>query len=574
MADRVEAAAINRVWRRTARVVAIGCATSLALPVLGLIPAAIVDIGPGGNVRQSLFPLAITVWDPFVWVCARNSAIVAAIVTAISLGLGTAIARTVGPRRFWGRAPLAALAWVPMAVGPAFAAVGIAQVVPSAEIGRRLAAMTGHALLFGVGWDAWMAWGLLIWVGVASSTPVVALAVKAAIGRVEPGWVDMGRALGASRQRAWRQLAWPIVRPEVARTIAAVFATALLEPGAPLVLGLRRTLAFQIVETVLRGDPSTRAAVLAMIGLGLAAIGRLLIRWWGGPRLAIDPRSRTDRPIRSGPIAATIATIGLIAWAGFALLPLAGLVGIVAGAFEAGDRGWVVAVATAIYAMIDRDNGRLWINALALGLASTAVAASIVAVTSRGDGRRPPRPVLAILGLDRTPPLILGVAVGLVAGLLTVAGAWLRLAPLNRGADWLDPARATGVLLILATAASRLPTLARAADRAALEARPSLAEAARGLGASRRRASRLAGGRAPGWGLIALTFALAATSVAPAIVLSPTIATRTVGPGVVALADDPPRAAGLALVAVALNLIGFLAARRGQVGPAGDWFRG
>ena len=52
--------------------------------------------------------------------------------------------------------------------------------------------------------------------------------------------------------------------------------------------------------------------------------------------------------------------------------------------------------------------------------------------------------------------------------------------------------------------------------------------------------------------------ALAATSLGPAIVLSPTTDSRPVGPGVVILADQPgdarAQAAALALAAIALNL--------------------
>ena len=86
-------------------------------------------------------------------------------------------------------------------------------------------------------------------------------------GSGRPGVGRRRAALGASHRRAWRQLVWPIVRPEVARTSAAVFAATLLDPGAPIVLGQRRTLAFLIVETTLRRDAPTRAAMLALIGL-------------------------------------------------------------------------------------------------------------------------------------------------------------------------------------------------------------------------------------------------------------------------------------------------------------------
>ncbi len=573
---------MRRAAGRLARVGAIGLTAAIGLPVALLVPASVLDRGPSGESRASFFPIALTLLDPLVWSCARNSLIVAAIVTLGSLGLGVALARAVGPWRFWGRRPLAALAWAPMAVAPAFAAVGLARVFPPGAIGRRLAAATGNALLFEVPWDVWISWGLLVWAGVAAATPVVALSVGSALGRVDPSWVDAGRALGASRRRAWRALVWPILRPEVARTLAAVFAAALLDPGAPIVLGLRRTLVVPMVEAATGGGLPARAAALALLGLGLALLGRVLIRAWGGSRVDVDPHDRDDPPPRAGGARVVASAVGLSAWIAVGLTPLAGLVGIVVGAFDAGGgggegEGWVVAAASVVYRLIDPDTALLWRNALGLGLAATLVAALLVRALARPadpSRRLGPRASVAILAFERTPPLVLGIALALCPGLLETAADRLGIPVLHRLAAWLDPIRWPGVLLIVATAASRLPTLARAADRADVRSRPVLADAARGLGATRRQARRVGGGRGVGRGVLALTFALAATSVAPALVLSPTSRTRTVGPGLVLAAADPPRAAALALGAVALNLIGLAAARRGPSGPAGDWFRG
>jgi ABC-type Fe3+ transport system permease subunit len=569
---------MKRAFRRLGRLGAIGVMALLGLPIVFLVPAAFLDRGPSGEVRSSLFPFALAVWDPFVWVGARNSLIVAAIVTSGSLMLGVSLARAVGPWRWWGRRPLALLAWLPLALPPAFAAVGIVRFVRPLEMGRRIAKATGHTLLFDVPWDVWIGWGLLVWVGIAAATPIVALSVKAVLGRVDPAWADAGRALGASRRRAWRMLVWPIVRPETARTLAAVFAVALLEPGAPMVLGLRRTLGYQMVEAVTRPDSAPRAAVLALLGLAFALIGRLLIRGWGGPRIDIDPRERSDRPSPAGWPRALLSALGLSAWVAFGIAPLIGLGGIVVGASDPhSEGGRIVAAVSVVYRMIDPDTGRLWVNALGLGLAAMIVDAGILAGLARPldpSRRFVPRPSLFVLGFERTPALVLAVAAALVPVVLSLMADRLGFSPLHRLAAMLDPIRWPGLLLVAATAATRLSTLARASDRAELNARPSLSDAAITLGASRRRAARLGGGRGPGRGILVLTFALAATSVTPALVLEPTARTRTVGPGIVRLSYDPEKAAGLALGATLLNLIGLAAARRTRSGPAGDWFRG
>jgi ABC-type Fe3+ transport system permease subunit len=567
------------VARRLARLGAIGVVALLGLPVLLLVPAAVLDVGPSGAPRVSLFPMALAVWDPFVWVCVRNSVINAAIVAAGSLVLGLALARAVGPWRFWGRPPLAALAWLSLAAPPVLASVGLKGLLPPIEIGRRLATATGHALFLDVPWAVWIAWVLLVWSGLAWGTPLVALSVKAALGRVDPGWADAGRALGASRWRAWRQLVWPIVRPQMARTLAAVFAATLLEPGAPLVLGLRRTIPYALVEATLGDVAPNRAAALALLGLTLALFGRILIRGWGGPVVGVNPGDRDDRPAQASLVRAIVSALGLAGWIVFALAPMAGLlrIGLVA-ADPSSERGWVVALATVVYALLDPDTARLWRNSLLLGLASIALAAGLVMLLRRrpAGGSRPiaPRPSLLILAIEQVPPLVLGVAMALVPGLLALVGDRLGASGLRLLGAWLDPLRWPGLLLIAATAAARLPTLARAADRAELRARPSLSDAAQALGASHRRAVKLGGGRGPGRGVIFLSFTLAASSIAPALVLAPTLRTRPLGPAVVTLADDAPRAATLALGAVALNLLGLAAVRRSNAGPIGDWFRG
>ena len=57
-------------------------------------------------------------------------------------------------------------------------------------------------------------------------------------------------------------------------------------------------------------------------------------------------------------------------------------------------------------------------------------------------------------------------------------------------------------------------------------------------------------------GALWLTAALAVTSLAPALLLTPTLETRTVAPGVLILADEPggglARAAALAIAATAV----------------------
>src|SRR4051794_7186334 len=76
------------------------------IPASGLLVAAVLDRGPTGAVRISVFPMALALWDPFVWDCLWNSVAVASVVALGSLAIGVGLARVVARWRFWGRTPL------------------------------------------------------------------------------------------------------------------------------------------------------------------------------------------------------------------------------------------------------------------------------------------------------------------------------------------------------------------------------------------------------------------------------------------------------------------------------------
>src|SRR5438132_5579859 len=97
--------------------VAVGWAFALA-PALALLPAAVLDEGPGGAVRATVFPWALAALDPYVWDCARNSLLMAVLVTFAARVAGVGLARVATRWRFWGRWPLLALACAGLVVPP------------------------------------------------------------------------------------------------------------------------------------------------------------------------------------------------------------------------------------------------------------------------------------------------------------------------------------------------------------------------------------------------------------------------------------------------------------------------
>ncbi|MEA2633050.1 MAG: hypothetical protein QOE66_3269 [Chloroflexota bacterium] len=572
---------VMRVVRWLGRWAGTGLWVAVLAPALALLPAAVLDRGPGGAVRPTLLPLALAALDPFLWDCARNSVVVAVVVASGSLVLGTGLARAGVRWRFWGRPVLGALLLAPLAVPPLFGAIGL----------RWLAAPAFASP--GTGGGAWLAPGSLagwlgwVWVGLASGVPLVALATSSALLRVDPAWEDAARLAGARPRRIWRQLVWPVARPGAARAAGMVFALTLADPGAPLAFGLRRTLSFQIVEASLGPEPAPRAAVLALAAAALALIGRVLVRWWGGtpvagPEIAEVPVARAELA-RWPRVAGYVATLGIgavLAW-----LPV---VALLATALAATGGGPDDPAASGLRRLADEESRRLLGNSLALGLAVVAIDLALAWTLAAWAGRRHAWVLSLAAWPELLTPLTLGVGALVLPGLLHMGADWARAGDtriaLARGlqmlAGGLDPYRTPGVLLVLAVAAARLPFLARSVEHGWSRFRPALVDAASTLGATPRQARRTATGlwlgAAPA--ALVLTFALAATNLAPALVLAPTVESRPIAPGILILADEPglalDRAADLACVAVAVNLAALALAATSRSVRLGDWFRG
>src|SRR4051794_35593944 len=85
-------------------------------PVLLLVPAAMLDVGKDSGVRLSLFPLALSAFDPFLWTCLWNGVVLASVVTLGAVVIGVRLGRMLSRTRFWTRPLLGFLAFAPAAV--------------------------------------------------------------------------------------------------------------------------------------------------------------------------------------------------------------------------------------------------------------------------------------------------------------------------------------------------------------------------------------------------------------------------------------------------------------------------
>jgi len=562
------------------------------VPGVALVLAVLFDRGPTGDTRFSphLFPVVLWIFDDFAWTCARNSVVFAFIVSLTSLVTGVGLSWVLARRRFWGRFILRSTVTALLAAPPAFLALGILGLLGAPHpwpwpFGSQDPNRPGASLESLPGLPLWIVW---VWTTLPGAAALVAFAATAPVERLERSWEDAARLAGATRFRIWYGLSWPIVRPAALRAAALVFLFSLVEPGAPLILGLRRTLAFQIVEAAGRSDPFPRVAVWAvMAGLyGLA--GWVLIRWRAGPPILDNPRSEAAVS-RNGlcarralPLRALASTLVVASWALGGWLPLVGLVRLAAspgsstGASTVGGFRALLDLARRIALP---PVPQLAFNSMVLGLEVACGVMALAWLVQPDDGVRSARATWLrfIRPIAKLPPLVMGAGVlglpwlaGLASRSLLDTGRPAAARALENLAEAIDPYRSSWILLACCVALCLAPRLFSSWRRGSALS-PSRAgpasEAALMAGASRARARGLSAPWRHGrWvGRFALVCALAATNLSPSLLFMPWADRRTVAPGVVVLAggagEARSQAAALALGAVAVN-IGALALAR------------
>ncbi len=524
-------------WRRVLSSLGWLAITAMIVVPVGAVPlASLVDRSPEGTLRLTAFPLALAISDVSVREAVRNSVGLASAVSLLALIVGVGLARWLTVRRFRGRAAFATLARISGSVPPIFGAIGLAGM--------------GGAWLEGSGRGKWLA---LAWVHLAWAVPRVMMAAMTSLDRVAPSWEDAARMGGASKRRAWWATAWPMARPRVARALGGVFAVVLVEPGAPWILNVRRTLGHRMLEAWLAGDQPTRAAAVGSIALVLAIVARVLIVWRGGPNWKLPPASPSwRRPAASWPRLVISSTIA-IAVVLVLLAPMLGLFALALDVDRSG-RGSFAGLAAAIG---NRQALALLADSAILGLAATAVSVVMAYLLSRRE------PGITWRSPSRWPariaPVVFGLGAALLPGLLdglaaSLGGRAPRLAALVQGAaNAIDPFFSPWIVLILVVAILRIPDLAEALVESSRSADRGELDVARTLGASPGvawwtiRVPRL-------WqiwsGPLTRSFAASALDAGPAILLTPTIAARPVGPGLLMLASEGGALAPLASIAV------------------------
>jgi ABC-type Fe3+ transport system permease subunit len=523
--------------RRFARLGRAACGLFASALAAALVLTAALDTDPRGGPRASLFPAALALLDPTLWSCLGRSVLVAGLVAAGSVLLGSLLAQSIMRWRFWMRRPLAALACATIAVPPMITALGLRRV-----FGPENLFPGASATAIGPG-GAWLA---LIWAGLVRGVPLVALVASQALHRIDPVWEDAGRAVGASSFGIGWNLVRPLIRGAVARGAAAVFGLTLLDPGAPLILDLRRTLGYQLVLGTSGGEAS-RTAVLAILG-ALLALAALALARLAGPDIRIErPRHRP----RAASWRRAPWLVGLlVAWLVFATLPLASLLRDLAPVQAGSHLGTLGALIGPPARQALRDSCVLGVLVATLGLIAARLAGPVRQRAASPWGA--PAAVLVV-------PLAVALASWPIP--LRAAVAWGLPTWLGRAALLIDPLTAPGVALTIALVAAWSPALGAALAAARDRWRPESADAAIALGASRRRAwfdlalPRLAPPLARAWVLVACC---AGCDASATLLLAPTSRFRPIGPAILAAWSDPagtPTALTLTAVAAIVSLL-------------------
>lgn len=537
-------------------------------PLAALVASAALDRGPDGAIRASVFPTAITLLDPFVGTAIRNSLLMATSVTLASLLVGVSFGRLMGGWRFPLRGLAVVVLTVAAATPPAILALGLSILIdgPGERAWRGWFDRVGGGYpLVPLDWG-WFGW---FWAAVAQGGALASLAFLSAHARLNPAWRDAAKLAGGSRNRVWWRLNWPLLRPALARPLGFIFAATLADPGAPLVLGLRRTLGYQVVVSALGPEPFPRIAVLGLVILLLAAVVRLaLFAWSGADRLGRTKTTAQGSDARPAPAASIRRTLG--AWlltAGWLILLLAPILAI-ASALGRGESPSSSRFFEEVRQLIDSETVALLIRSAVLG-----IAVMILAVVSR----RLVRGLEAAAGVASTDrferfarlgasaPILSGVVVLCLPGLLAMLADALggRFGPLNRLAEWSRADGASFSLLVVGVWMAMAPVWLASRDRqgGTISADDPRFAAATLADAGRGRARRLAlGALRPARRRSAAALAIfAATNIAPAIVFSTSIQDATVGSALLFLNERPGD--GLAAAsALALAIFGLHAA--------------
>jgi len=513
-------------------------ALAFGLPLAGLGLGSITSPGEPGALRITPFWWGLTLLDPFLQRCWAQSVGIttAALVMAVIVGPSLAALLERGAR--WQQRAGLGLCQATAACGPFLAAFGMITLAWrfDAPFGARTPAwLEPTALPSGAS-------GLFL-TQACIATAWVVLETTDALRRIPPDWDLWARQAGAKRRWVWKTACWPLLRPRLGRLCGILTVVLLLEPGAPWLLGVERTLAVQALVRAISPEPGSwgSASAIGLIGAVSAALTVALWRRWGGPvpplPATVDVRARAERPEPTagrrwlGLMAALMTGV-------FALPTFGALFGPVLEPIKL--NALTQSNVPFIFHLLQ--------SALIVGALTAVVWLGLAWAMERPHWAGPLRSAARF-----TPPLAIGLGLWAAWGL--VEHRWLGLprveetdsGDLIASLRWLGPYRSPLVLLAWGTAVALLPSgsILGIGDERTAARRAALKDVFRVIPRARRRLPRTLGRAFFLPGLLkrfGYAVIFAATSLAPALVLTPLADFRPIGATVLKAVSTDPQA--------------------------------
>jgi iron(III) transport system permease protein len=384
-------------------------------------------------------------WNSFLLALATM-----ALVILISLPLAVLNVRY----RFPGKSLLGALVLVPMILPPFVGAIGFRRFWGQAGMFNSFLEILGLAPEQPIDWLGWSRfWGVAIAIAL-HLYPILYLNASAALANLDPTLEEAARNLGAGRWRRFRRITLPLMMPGLFAGGTIVFIWAFTELGTPLMFDYNRVASVQIFHAIREiGDnpfPYVLVVVLLSSSLLLYVLGKVALgRQRGGAMLSRAIIAARETPLHGWRAALAVGTFLLVA--GLSLIPHAGVV------LMSLSHDWYATVIPHQWTLVHYQD--------ALGHAMT--------VPSIGNSLRYAglaTCVDVIIGLFaawiivRTTLRGRGVLDALVMAPLAVPGLVLAFGYLamTQPGEWfhaLDPSEDPTILLVIAYAIRRLPTL-------------------------------------------------------------------------------------------------------------------
>lgn len=448
-----------------------------ALLGFGLLPLALV--------LRSAGRASFAEWtQPALWTATLETALLSLAVTGLAVPLGASLAFILERTDVFGQSGrwLKSVLTLPLAIPPYLVAMAWAL------LGNGKSGLLNRPFLEPL-FDLYGRDGMILSL-TSSAYPLAFLSVEAALLSADPALEEAARVAGARPATVFRTITLPLLGPALVASAGMIYAFTAAAFGVPYLLGSNAeppvlVLTTRIFREVSLGGEQAqgRAAIAALVLLGVSVAVQVAIAQWGKGRSVIQVGGKASRPsrVRTGAAARWLAGAVFTFVAIFVVLPV---VTIVYTSFLA-SFGELSRLTLAQWSdvLARAETWRAFGNAALLSFTAALVVAAVGFVLARAEAAGPAG--RALTALAELPYVVPGTV--LAIGMILAFAQELRLVVLERITFVLALPGTLG-LLFLAYVVKHLALGVRSARAALRQLHPSLEEAARVAGASPLRA--------------------------------------------------------------------------------------